>query len=202
VGGVVRRAIDAVVMSAENVDNQQMSAEQSGTPRKDKKSTLYDKTFFVDIVDKIVSSKVEKLINSYGGNIIQTLEKSTSYLISDKMVENISCSESSSCRKDVEIKNVPCSKHKNSNDLINKANLLNIQILSAKQFQQWLKSLLKKWRVNKKPTDKVASVLRGKVSLKIESMDQGQCPVFEFIPKWPDLGDTLCKKKNYYSFTT
>lgn len=58
-----------------------------------------------------------------------------------------------------------------------------------------LKSLLKKNRVNKKPTDKVASVLRGKVSLKIESMDQGQCPVFEFIPKWPDLGDTLCKKK-------
>lgn len=26
-------------------------------------------------------------------------------------------------------------------------------------------------------------------------MDQGQCPVFEFIPKWPDLGDTLFKKK-------
>lgn len=26
-------------------------------------------------------------------------------------------------------------------------------------------------------------------------MDQGQCPVFEFIPKWPDLGDTLCKNK-------
>jgi len=54
---------------------------------------------------------------------------------------------------------------------------------------------LKKRHTNKKPTDRVASVLRGKVSLKIESMDQGQCPVFEFIPKWPDLGDTLCKKK-------
>lgn len=26
-------------------------------------------------------------------------------------------------------------------------------------------------------------------------MDQGQCPVFEFIPKWPDLGVTLSKKK-------
>lgn len=26
-------------------------------------------------------------------------------------------------------------------------------------------------------------------------MDQAQCPVFEFIPKWPDLGDTLLKKK-------
>jgi hypothetical protein len=58
-----------------------------------------------------------------------------------------------------------------------------------------LKFSLKKHRVNKKPTDKVASVLRGKVSLKIESMDQGQCPVFEFIPKWPDLGDTLSKSK-------
>lgn len=55
--------------------------------------------------------------------------------------------------------------------------------------------MLKKKRVNKSPIDKVASVLRGKVSLKIESMDQGQCPIFEFIPKWPDLGDTLCKKK-------
>lgn len=54
---------------------------------------------------------------------------------------------------------------------------------------------MKKYRVNKKSTDKVASVLRGKVSLKIESMDQGQCPVFEFIPKWPDLGDTLSKTK-------
>lgn len=58
-----------------------------------------------------------------------------------------------------------------------------------------LKSLLKKQRVKKNPADQVASVLKGKVSLKIESMDQGQCPVFEFIPKWPDLGDTLCKKK-------
>lgn len=54
---------------------------------------------------------------------------------------------------------------------------------------------MKKNRANKNPTDKVASVLKGKVSLKIESMDQGQCPVFEFIPKWPDLGDTLCKNK-------
>lgn len=57
-----------------------------------------------------------------------------------------------------------------------------------------LKSLLKKIHIKKKPADKVASVLRGKVSLKIESIDQGQCrPVFEFIPKWPDLGDALCK---------
>lgn len=30
-------------------------------------------------------------------------------------------------------------------------------------------------------------------------MDQGQCPVFEFIPKWPDLGDTLFKKKTNIS---
>lgn len=62
-----------------------------------------------------------------------------------------------------------------------------------------LKSLVKKHRVKKRSTDQVASVLRGKVSLKIESMDQGQCPVFEFIPKWPDLGDTLCKKKTKIS---
>lgn len=54
---------------------------------------------------------------------------------------------------------------------------------------------MKKRHDNKKSKDQVANVLRGKVSLKIESMDQGQCPVFEFIPKWPDLGDTLCKKK-------
>lgn len=37
------------------------------------------------------------------------------------------------CKKDIELKNVPCSKHKNVNDLINKANVLNVQILSAKQ---------------------------------------------------------------------
>lgn len=59
--------------------------------------------------------------------------------------------------------------------------------------------MLKKVRVHKKPADKVASVLRGKVSLKIESLDQGQCPVFEFIPKWPDLGDALCKTKTKIS---
>lgn len=58
---------------------------------------------------------------------------------------------------------------------------------------------MKKRRSNKKPTDKIANVLKGKVSLKIESMDQGQCPVFEFIPKWPDLGDTLSKKKPKHS---
>lgn len=52
--------------------------------------------------------------------------------------------------------------------------------------------------MKKNPTDKVASVLKGKVSLKIESMDQSQCPVFEYIPKWPDLGVTLCKKKPKY----
>lgn len=60
---------------------------------------------------------------------------------------------------------------------------------------------MKKDRLRKKPTDRVASVLSGKVSLKIESLDTGQCrPVFEFIPKWPDLGDTLCKKKTEIDF--
>lgn len=39
---------------------------------KNKRSILYDKTFLVDIVDNIVSSKVEKLINSYGGVSLQT----------------------------------------------------------------------------------------------------------------------------------
>jgi len=58
---------------------------------------------------------------------------------------------------------------------------------------------LKKRRTNKKPIDQVASVLKGKVSLKIESMDQTQRPVFEYIPKWPDLGDALCKKKPKHS---
>ncbi|XP_025191214.1 uncharacterized protein LOC112591588 isoform X2 [Melanaphis sacchari] len=101
--------------------------------------------------------------------------------------------------RDIEVKNGPSSKRKNSVDLINKANILNTKILSAKKFQHWLKSLLKKRRTNKKPTDQVASVLKGKVSLKIESMDQGQRPVFEFIPKWPDLGDALCKKKTKHS---
>lgn len=54
--------------------------------------------------------------------------------------------------------------------------------------------------MKKNSTDKVACVLEGKVSLKIESMDQSQCPVFEYIPKWPDLDDTLCKRKT--KFTT
>lgn len=54
---------------------------------------------------------------------------------------------------------------------------------------------MKKQRGNKGTVDKVASVLRGKISLKIESLDQNQSPVFEFIPKWPDLGDALSKKK-------
>lgn len=58
-----------------------------------------------------------------------------------------------------------------------------------------MKSLLKKCNENKSSSDKIANVLRGKVSLKIESLDKAQCPVFEFIPKWPDLGDTLCKKQ-------
>lgn len=30
-------------------------------------------------------------------------------------------------------------------------------------------------------------------------MDQAQRPVFEFIPKWPDLGDALCKNKTKHS---
>lgn len=55
---------------------------------------------------------------------------------------------------------------------------------------------MKKNSGSKNSKDKISKVLRGKVSLKIESLDQGQCPVFEFIPKWPDLGDTLCKKKS------
>lgn len=38
-----------------------------GTPSKSKKSILYDKTFMIDIVDKVSCSKVEKLINVYGG---------------------------------------------------------------------------------------------------------------------------------------
>jgi len=37
------------------------------------------------------------------------------------------------CRKDIEVKNGPHSKRKNSVDLINKANILNIKILSAKK---------------------------------------------------------------------
>lgn len=37
------------------------------TTSKNKKSILFDKTFMVDIVDKVSSSKVEKLINVYGG---------------------------------------------------------------------------------------------------------------------------------------
>ncbi|KAL4135913.1 hypothetical protein QTP88_007494 [Uroleucon formosanum] len=192
-------------MSVENLNNHQPSADQSvlGSSRKNKRLILYDKTFLIDIVDNIVSSKVEKLINAYGGTIIQSLEKSTDYLISD-MIQNEGAkhntsSETNNFRKDIEEKNGQSSKRKNSVDLINKANILNIKILSAKKFQHWLKSLLKKHRTNKKPTDKVASVLRGKVSLKIESMDQGQRPVFEFIPKWPDLGDALCKKKTKHS---
>lgn len=38
-----------------------------GSSSKNKKSILYDKTFLIDIDDNIVSSKVEKLINTYGG---------------------------------------------------------------------------------------------------------------------------------------
>lgn len=34
---------------------------------KRKKSILYDKTFLVDVVDKVISSKVQKLIRVYGG---------------------------------------------------------------------------------------------------------------------------------------
>ncbi|CAH1732686.1 uncharacterized protein LOC126552114 isoform X3 [Aphis gossypii] len=123
-------------MSVENLNNRRPSSDHTtvlGSSSKNKRSILYGKTFVIDIVDNIISSKVEKLINAYGG------------------------------------------------------------------FQHWLKSLLKKCRTNKKPTDQVASVLKGKVSLKIESMDQGQRPVFEFIPKWPDLGDALCKKKTKHS---
>ncbi|CAI6355585.1 unnamed protein product [Macrosiphum euphorbiae] len=192
-------------MSVENLNNHQPSADQTvlSSSSKNKRSILYDKTFLVDIVDNIVSSKVEKLINSYGGKIIQSLEKSTDYLISDIIqnegAKHNTSSETNNCIKDIEVKNGPSSKCKNSVDLINKANILNIKILSAKKFQHWLKSLLKKHRTKKKPTDQVASVLRGKVSLKIESMDQSQRPVFEFIPKWPDLGDALCKKKTKHS---
>ncbi|KAE9533540.1 hypothetical protein AGLY_009178 [Aphis glycines] len=193
-------------MSVENLNNRRPSSDHTtvlGSSSKNKRSILYGKTFVIDIVDNIISSKVEKLINAYGGKIIQSLEKSTDYLISD-MIQNEgikynSSSETNNSRRDIEVKNGPSSKRKNSVDLINKANILNIKILSAKKFQHWLKSLLKKCRTNKKPTDQVASVLKGKVSLKIESMDQGQRPVFEFIPKWPDLGDALCKKKTKHS---
>lgn len=38
-----------------------------GNTSKHKKLILYDKTFFIDIVDKTICSKVEKLINTYGG---------------------------------------------------------------------------------------------------------------------------------------
>lgn len=38
-----------------------------GSSSKNKKSVLYDKTFLIDIDDNIVSSKVEKLVNTYGG---------------------------------------------------------------------------------------------------------------------------------------
>ncbi|XP_026816767.1 uncharacterized protein LOC113556171 isoform X1 [Rhopalosiphum maidis] len=192
-------------MSVENLNNHRPSSDHSvlGSSSKNKRSILYEKTFVIDIANNIVSSKVEKLINAYGGKITQSLEKSTNYLISD-MIQNEgvkynSSSETNNSRRDIEVKNGPSSKRKNSVDLINKANILNIKILSAKKFQHWLKSLLKKRRTNKKPTDQVASVLKGKVSLKIESMDQGQRPVFEFIPKWPDLGDALCKKKTKHS---
>ncbi|XP_050531585.1 uncharacterized protein LOC126900127 [Daktulosphaira vitifoliae] len=182
-----------------SIDNQQQqpSLEQKDAANKNKRSILNDKTFLIDIVNNIISSKVEKLINAYGGKILQSLEKNTSYLISDlrnneKSLENNDSEHGNTIEN---IPNTPSSKQNKSFDLISKATLLNVRIFSPKQFQQWLKSLLKKHRVSKSPVDKVASVLRGKISLKIESMDQGQCPVFEFIPKWPDLGDTLCKKK-------
>jgi len=41
---------------------------------RNKKSILYDKIFLIDIVDKIVSSKVEKLINAYGGVSLYVLD--------------------------------------------------------------------------------------------------------------------------------
>ncbi|XP_050439205.1 uncharacterized protein LOC126844824 [Adelges cooleyi] len=182
-----------------NVENHQQppTSEQKDSSHKSKRSILQDKTFLIDIVNNMISTKVEKLINAYGGKILQSLEKNTSYLISDvrnngKSIHNNEA-EINNCGSTVN--EVPCTKQDDSTDLISKATLLNIRIFSPKQFQQWLKSLLKNRRVNKNPVDKVASVLRGKISLKIESLDQGQCPVFEFIPKWPDLGDTLCKKK-------
>jgi len=42
-----------------------------GSSSKNKKSILFDKTFLIDIVDNIVRSKVEKLINAYGGVSLQ-----------------------------------------------------------------------------------------------------------------------------------
>jgi len=177
-------------MSVENHD-QQLPVDQSGISFNSKRSLLNGKTFLVDIMDEVVSSKVKKLIHVYGGKIFQTLKKTTHYLIMDKVNH-----EPYKTINDIGIKNIPFSNYKKSSDLINKANLLNIKVLSAKQFQQWLKTLLKQYRLNKNSTDKVANILKGKISLKIESLDQGNCPVFEFIRKWPDLGDTLCKSKS------
>ncbi|VVC36544.1 BRCT domain,Zinc finger, DBF-type [Cinara cedri] len=179
-------------MSMENHHDRLPSADHLDPSNKNKRSILLNKSFLIDIVDKKVTSKVEKLIHLYGGKVLQALEKNTDYLISDYVQHNL---EMSNCKSEIEVQNMLSSRQENSADIVKKAKLFNIHILTAKKFQHWLKSLLKKYRQNKNSTDKIANVLRGKVSLKIESLDQGQCPVFEFIPKWPDLGDTLCKKK-------